>query len=182
MIPSGLNSDQDAEGQKQASEAARSLVAATAQIGLALQEAQQPVAELGMLIGHISDTLQALRDVPLQRAGDPVTAESARGLLEQLQSDVFRGVRELQFYDRMVQHLEHVQDYLLRVADQLAGAPVPQAEGGPWLQLHERLRRRLISDSQRAMLDLFLGGAPDGSPARVARQAELSPPGSLELF
>src|SRR5579864_7308982 len=71
-------------------DAAQALIAATAQIGLALKESQQPVAELGSLISHVADTLAMLRSAPRPEIqDDSLSAVTARGVLEQLQSDVF---------------------------------------------------------------------------------------------
>jgi hypothetical protein len=99
------------------SDAARAVVAAIAQIGLALRESQQPVEELGAVLAHMADTLGALRSAPFVEQGqDALAAATSRGLIDQLQIDLFAGVQRLQFYDRMVQHLSHLQGYLISVA------------------------------------------------------------------
>jgi hypothetical protein len=57
----------------------------------------------------------------------------------------------------------------------------PQAQE-VWDELHAKLRKRLISDEQRGLLDLFL--SPD-TATRVSAQAarpDYSPPGSFEMF
>lgn len=180
MTPSGLNSEGRLPEQSNASDAASGLVAAAAQIGVALQESQQPVAELGALLGQIHLTSQALRELVLP-AVDAASATKACRLVEQLQSDVFRGVGQLQFYDRMVQHLQQLQDYLLHAAEQMMAAP-PAMDRDSWRQLNLRLRDRLISDAQRALLDLYLERTPDGGPVRTGPPAQLASPDSLELF
>jgi hypothetical protein len=164
-------------------DAAHALFAAIAQMGLALRESQEPVAELGALFAHLAQILTDLRAAPAAaKSGDPAAAAAMRGLLEQLQSGVFRGIQQLQFYDRMVQHLSHLQDYLIGVANELdSKKPKAQAQE-VWGELHAKLRRRLICDEQRGLLDLFL--SPD-TATRVSAQAarpELSPPGSFDLF
>jgi hypothetical protein len=113
---------------------------------------------------------------------DAVSVAILRGLLEQLQTDVFKGIQQLQFYDRLVQHLSHIQDYLIAVANELdAFKSQPQAEEF-WEALHERLRKRLISDEQRGLLELYLMRR---TPTRVSAQTprvDYSPPGDLEIF
>jgi len=163
--------------------AAHALFAAIAQIGLALRESQEPVAQLGGLMATLSETLGALRSAPFtQGAGDPVSVASARGLLEQLQSDVFKGIQQLQFYDRMVQHLSHLQDYLISVANELGPQRTPECTADTWEEMHAKLRKRLISDEQRGLLDLFLSPHTATRVSAQAVRSDHSPPGSSELF
>jgi hypothetical protein len=163
--------------------AAQALFAATAQIGVAMRESQEPVAELGALLTHLVDTLGALRSAPVMQAvDDSPSAVAARGLMEQLRSDVFNGIQHLQFYDRMMQHLSHLQGYLIGVANELSSAKPAGEPQEVWDELHARLRERLISADQRGLLDLFL--TPDAG-TRVSAQAaatDHAPPGSVDLF
>jgi hypothetical protein len=155
--------------------AAQALYATTAQIGLALRESQEPVEELGTVIERVSAALVALRALPLAQNADRSVVEK---LIEKLQADVFAGIQRLQFYDRMVQHLSHLQDYLIGVANELE----LQNSHETWEVLHSKLRNRLISDEQRRLFDRFL--SPD-APMKVSAQIppnELSMPGSLEFF
>jgi hypothetical protein len=164
-------------------DAAHALFAAIAQMGLALRESQDPVADLGGLFAHLAETLSAVRSVPFaETTSDSVSAATVRGFLEQLQSDVFKGIQQLQFYDRMVQHLSHIQEYLIAVANELGSANAERQPQAFWDEIHARLRKRLISDEQRGLLDVFL--LPD-TATRVSAQAprpDYSPPGSFELF
>jgi hypothetical protein len=165
------------------SAAAHAVFAAIAQIGLALRESQEPVEELGSMLAHMADTLGALRSAPLIRDGqDPVAAATFRGLMEQLQIDVFAGVQRLQFYDRMAQHLSHIQRYLISVANELTSTKPEAMAQEPWDEMHAKLRERLISDAQRGLLDLFL--TPDAGTRVSASLAhpDLATPGSVELF
>jgi hypothetical protein len=157
-------------------EAAHVLFAATAQMGLALRESQAPVAELGALFARLSETLATLRSSGRgQNAGE-------RELLGQIQVEVFNGVQHLQFYDRMVQHLTHIEEYLIAVANELGSVKTGAQLSTSWDELNARLRKRLISDEQRGLLDLFL--SPE-TTTRVSAQAprnDYSPPGSFEMF
>jgi hypothetical protein len=164
-------------------DAAHALFAAIAQVGLALRESQDPVAELGALFAHLAESLSELRAASAApQANDPGCGAAMRGLLEVVQADVFKGIQQLQFYDRLVQHLSHLQDYLISVANELDSVKdQPQAQE-VWDELHAKLRKRLISDEQRGLLDLFL--APH-TTTRVSAQAvrpDYSPPGSFEMF
>ena len=149
-------------------EAAHVLFAATAQMGLALRESQGPVAELGALFARLSETLSSAR--------------SQNELAGQLQAEVFNGLQQLQFYDRMVQHLSHIEEYLIGVANELGSVKTDPTAPPGWDDLNARLRKHLISDEQRGLWDLFL--SPE-TTTRVSAQAprnDYSPPGSLEMF
>jgi hypothetical protein len=154
--------------------AAHALFAATAQMGLALHESQDPVAQLGSLFAHLSETASALRSAP--RGPGAIDRE----LLGRLQADVFKGVQQLQFYDRMVQHLTLIQEYVIAVANELGSMKTESP--AIWDELHARLRQRLISDEQRGLLDLFQSIQTATHVAARAPSADYSPPGSLEMF
>jgi hypothetical protein len=157
-------------------EAAHLLLAATAQMALALRESQAPVVELGALFSRLSETLTALRcSFPGQNAGE-------RELLGQIQAEVFNGVQQLQFYDRMVQHLTHIEEYLIGVADELGTVKTDPQLPPEWSELNARLRKRLISDEQRGLLDLFLSLETSTRVSAQAPRNDYSPPGSFEMF
>jgi uncharacterized phage infection (PIP) family protein YhgE len=156
----------------QTSEAAQAIAAAVAQIELAVREVQTPVEQLGQLIDQMSSGLGALR------------TDSHRSLvLEKLQKQVNGSITQLQFYDRLVQHLKHVQDYLSGAAGELASRSTSETQTvDVWNGLRGRLRTRLISESQRQLLDAMLpppeGADLDSEQAR----SECASQGSVELF
>jgi hypothetical protein len=175
---------------------ASAIAAAATQIELALHEAHEPVEDLGLLIGQISSTLGELREA---RGRVPVdSGEAAPGVTEvdaaigRLETALHGSIERLQFYDSMVQHLSHVRDYLAGVATQLTvpahaeePEPAPAARGtrdaASWDRLRGQLRIRLLSDSQRELLDLVMpatrGARPPGEPAKTAAAAD-----NTELF
>jgi hypothetical protein len=113
---------------------------------------------------------------------EAVSTAMLRGLLQQLQTDVFNGIQQLQFYDRLVQHLSHIQDYLIAIANEMDSLKSQPRAQEFWDALHERLRKRLISDEQRGLLELYL---MRHTPTRVSAQtprSDYSPPGDLEIF
>jgi hypothetical protein len=131
----------------------------------------------------MADALGALRSAPFVKDGqDAVAAATSRGLMEQLQIDLFAGIQRLQFYDRMAQHLSHLQKYLISVANELTSMQTEAKAQQSWDEMHAKLRERLISDAQRGLLDLFL--TPDAGTRVSASLAhpELASPGSVELF
>src|SRR5690349_17471831 len=98
---------------------AHALFAAVAQIALSLRESQSPIAELGSLFARQAENLAAARARSMTPpAPEPAVASPAavpapdaalRALVDQLQADVFQGIQQMQFYDRLVQHLTHIQ-------------------------------------------------------------------------
>jgi Cdc6-like AAA superfamily ATPase len=164
-------------------DAARALLAAIAQMGLVLRESQEPVSQLGALFAHLAQMVTDRRAATAAvNGGGAPSAAAMGGLLEQVQSDVFKGIQQLQFYDRLVQHLSHLQDYLIGVANELDSMKTGSQAQEVWDELHAKLRRRLISDEQRGLLDLFL--LPDRA-TRVSAQAarpDYLPPGSFDIF
>jgi len=158
----------------QEGDAAHALFAVIAQLGLALRESQEPVSGLGAVFARQARILTELR-----AASDAATAG---GWVEQLQCGVFEGIQQLQFYDRLVQHLSLLQEYLIGVANELDPMKTRAQAQEVWNELYAKLRRRLISDEQRGLLDLFLSPAAATRVSAQAARPDHSPPGSLEMF
>lgn len=155
-----------------AGDGARALAAAVSQIELALREAHVPVEKLGGLIERMSRTVGEVG-----HAATP-GSDTAR-TVERLEAELFAGIQELQFFDRMVQHLSHVQDYLTSVANELASTAERGSERTEaWEELRTRLRTRLISDAQRELLDMVLMPALGLTVAEPDHASQ----GSVELF
>jgi hypothetical protein len=164
-------------------DAAQAIAAAIAQIELAVREVQPAVEQLGVLIDHMAGGLGELRTAR-PRDDDPeaisVFPDEFARALGRLQKHVHGSITQLQFYDRLVQHLAHVQDYLAGIAGQLASTADDTEDA--WGVLRDKLRVRLISAAQRELLDAVLpppGGAQLNS--RRARE-EHAAQGTVELF
>ncbi len=164
-------------------DAAQAIAAAVAQIELAVREVQPAVEQLGALIEHMAGGLGELRTAR-PRDADPEAISVFRDEFDRavsgLQKHVHGTITQLQFYDRLVQHLTHVQAFLAGVAGQLASAPV--GEDDAWGALRDKLRVRLISQAQRELLDAVLP-PPEGAQfnSRQARE-EHAAQGTVELF
>jgi hypothetical protein len=170
----------------QTTEAAQALAAAVAQIELAVREVQTPVEELGLLIDQMSTGLGSMRTARRRNVNPDVIAvfpDEFDRAVDKLQKQVAGSITQLQFYDRLVQHLKHIQDYLSGAAGELASRSTADAQAADvWNGLRERLRTRLISEAQRQLLDAMLpppeGAGLDSGQARE----ELAAQGSVELF
>ena len=179
------------ESPAQASEAAQAIAAAVAQIELAVREVQTPVAELSQLIDQMSSGLGALRTTRRRSADPDVVAafpDEFDRAVDKLQKQVNGSITQLQFYDRLVQHLQHVQDFLTGTAAELASRSTndpltsDQVDAEFWNALRDRFRKRLISNAQRQLLDTMLP-PPDGADINSEQaRIELAAQGSVELF
>lgn len=146
-------------------EAARALNAAAEQIGLALRESQPQVDRLGEALHQLAAAL----------------APPGAGGQEEIDIAAImrRAVTHLQFYDRMTQHLSHVQDYLSRSAHQI-GSPEPS---GGWTGVHQQLSERLLSDTQRFHLGRnFQDGLRAVAAVENRERSGRSEPGDVDLF
>ena len=146
-------------------EAARALHAAGEQIALALRESQPQVEALGEALHQLA--------ISLARKDELTAAQMVA-----LNAAMMQAVNRLQFYDRMTQHLSHVQDYLARSARQIGG---PEPDGG-WTGVHQTLSERLLSDTQRFHLGRnFRDGLLAASDA-ADREPRRASPGDIDLF
>jgi len=174
------------ERTSQSIDAVQAIAASVAQIELAVRDVQPSVEVLGLLITDMATGLGELRAARRHNAYPEEIAVFPdafdRGVTK-LEKQMHDSITQLQFYDRLVQHLGHVQDYLSGVASQLAGGLGDAAgEEDVWEALRSRLHVRLISQAQRDLLDAILP-PPDGGQlsSRLARE-EHAALGTIELF
>lgn len=120
----------------------------------------------------------------MQQLGEAIARISAGLVAEvdapQLRREVSHCLQALQFYDRMTQHLSHLVDFLSGMTATMDSALRGEEDGEAWGELRARLRRRLISDQQRELLDLLL--PPAAGVAPHLSQDPHAEPGSIELF
>jgi len=140
------------------------LAAAVSQLELALRESQGPADQLGAAIASISAGVDAnMSKLELKR-------------------EVSQCIEALQFYDRMTQHLSHIQNFISGMTAAIDSAMRGEEDQMAWDQLRVRLRQRLISDPQRELLDLLVAPTQGHPAASRAAQERHADPGSIELF
>lgn len=125
--------------------------AAAAQLELALRESAGPVDDLVQSFERLSIGLAQLR-----QSLPSAAAESQQAGCRELFRNLSVCTESLQFYDRMVQHLSHLRDFLSGLSGSPHGAGAAAEEPASWPELRSVLRRRLISEAQRELLDLIL--------------------------
>jgi len=148
-------------------EAVRVLQAASAQIELALHQSQAPIDSLGESLRRMAALL-----------ADPAQLARPESLAV-VRADLLRAITNLQFHDRMTQHLQHVRDYLSGSATHMAEQ---DADEDAWRNLHNRLHDRLLSETQRMHLgkDFLLDVLAREQKHRDSGAA--SKPGDIDLF
>jgi hypothetical protein len=164
-------------------DAAQSVAAAVAQMELAVREVRPAVEQLGALIDALATGLGQLRTARLRNSAPEDVAvfpDSADRLIQELEKSVRGSITQLQFYDRLVQHMSHLQDFLSGVAGNLANDL--DGDANALELLRAKLRVRLISEAQRELLDAVLP-PPEGarSNSQQARD-EHAAQGTVELF
>ncbi len=169
-------------------EAVLAVAAAAEQITLALQEAQQPVEQLGASVSRIIVTVGTLRGAS-GGLSDPEREALFRnqmdGAIARLSHDAAEATVMLQFYDRMTQHLTHLHDYLAGISELLASRAVPSGparEAPGWPELREKLNGRLISDLQRKHLQGVAPAEWSNRPGPEVESLLRSSGSSVELF
>jgi hypothetical protein len=148
-------------------EACVSLIAASEQIALALRESRPQVDALGAALQKLAAALPAHNP-----AGDATT----------LRGEMLRAVTRLQFYDRMTQHLTHVQDYLARSAQQLETQAKQSPPATGWSGVHQQLSDSLLTETQRFHLDKSFQQKLEPGAVDRTRKAGTSAPGDIDLF
>ncbi len=166
-------------------EAAQAIAASVSQIELAVRDVQPVVEQLGELIDNMSTGLEELRKARPRRFDPDIIAvfpDEFDRAVAKLEKHVHGGITQLQFYDRLVQHMTHVQHFLSGVAGQLGMTADGTGNDEVWEALRSKLRVRLISEAQRELLDAMLP-PPEGAQfnSQQARD-EHAAQGTVELF
>jgi hypothetical protein len=152
--------DQAPRHKQAASGRAAALEATAALLALAMQESHGAVQVL-------SAALERMHQALAHGAGPQLPAR--------LEQELTVCVESLQFHDRLMQQLTQVRNCLAGLAESEPGGAKPGAARS-WGELKRNLAERLISDSQRALLELLLPVAGGAGEPRAPRE------GSIELF
>jgi hypothetical protein len=143
------------------------LETAALQLDVAMRESERSVAELSCALERVA--------VRTYRGSAPGPAQACA---EDVSSDIAACVTHLQSYDRLLQQLVHIRDFLA------AGAGVADEEGGAasWEAVRIRLRSRLISDVQRALFDVLAYAEAGDARAPPLPAPHYASEGGTELF
>lgn len=156
------------------SETARFLDLAAAQVEVALREGEADLGALTEAFATIGHELQRLRATSPEPA---VESSCAR-----MENQLAVAVVAFQFFDRLSQRLQHVQEALQRIAGIVnEGADAPGHEA--WERLRRHIRASYSMEHERLMFDLLVGGASaDEVLSALASLKSGGSAGHVELF
>jgi hypothetical protein len=156
------------------SETARFLDLAAAQVEVALREGEADLGALTEAFATVGAELQTLR------ATTPTP--DVVGACARMESQLAVAVVAFQFFDRLSQRLQHVQEALQRIAGMVSdGSDVPGHEA--WERLRRHIRASYSMEHERLMFDLLVGGASaDEVLAALAALKSGGSAGHVELF
>ncbi len=156
------------------------IAAAAVQIGLALREAEPEVGQLTACIERMAQRLRVQRgrsasaDGPAAAIGDldNVDAELAQGLMS--------AIVHMQFYDRLAQHLAHIEKFMAGAARQLTSGS--DGDEHAWQELCEDLRARLTSQTHQEWLDALWTRGDSAANDSAQPSGDYDAPGAVEFF
>lgn len=156
------------------SETARFLDLAAAQVEVALREGEADLGALTEAFANIGGELQRLRALAAGPAVD--------GVCGRMEGQLAVAVVAFQFFDRLNQRMQHVQEALQRIAGIVSdGGEAPGHEA--WERLRRHIRASYSMEHERLMFDLLVGGASaDEVLAALSALKSGGTAGHVELF
>ncbi len=182
---------------KPLADAALALSLSASQLELALRESDGPVDKLGSAIERLSAVVADLSratdqdQVPGDAQSTGQSDDKAQWLAGRVQNEVAACIESLQFYDHLVQHINHVRDFLAAhaelinahlPADAKATAQAASADQDAWESVRSRLRNRLISEEQKELFDLLVAPETRSPPPLAMFRPVSADESSVELF
>jgi hypothetical protein len=158
------------------------------QLALAMRESDGAVERLGSAIERMSAAQPAI-EAMRQRLGvagdDPQASADIALCMQRMLEELSICVENIQFYDRMVQHLGHLKHYLASISGVHAAPGTPRAELSMLEHANAQFRRRLLTEAQRSVFDHVF--RPDNkdeleSLAERAARAQNTSEGTIEFF
>ncbi|MGB6310178.1 MAG: hypothetical protein WBF89_20535 [Steroidobacteraceae bacterium] len=156
----------------------------SSQIEAALHETDAPAAVLVETAHSISKATETLAKCIFDFSGQPVRVfQDLMVLHDDLHARSGRATSAIQFHDRLVQCLTHVCASLTCLSEFISTSKGPRS-AAEWNELRERVRGIHSMEQERALFDLFSGGASeDEKKAAIAKhQGSAGGAGKVELF
>ena len=161
---------------------------ATGQVQAAMRDSNSSVDTLMDTFTSMADTLSmidaALGTLPDTVGNGLVKAEIQEGA-QQVAQKVHSAIIAFQFYDRLVQRLDHVCHSLSELSD-LVGSNTRLYQPQEWSALQKRIRSKFTMPEEREMFDAVMAGVAvqqalsSYMAARMQKVEESS--GEIELF
>lgn len=157
-----------------------------AQLESAMKDSDARVASLTSAVNHIVERLVVLREVAAELpAGDAARCRELAAQLAsvhaELELDARQAVVALQFYDKLIQRIQHVRDGLVIPAEAIGAAS--QQRSAACEQLLDQVRGRYSMVEERVLFDFLLRGTGPREMMQALTDLQgASRPGELELF
>jgi hypothetical protein len=151
-----------------------------------MKDSDARVASLTGAINHIVERLVALREIATELPGSDATrggelAAHLASVHAELELDARQAVVALQFYDKLIQRIQHVRDGLAIPAEVIEAGP--QERSAAWGQLLDQVRDRYSMVEERVLFDFLLRGTGPREMMQALTDLQgASRPGELELF
>ncbi len=175
---------QAAPNENEPVEAVRMLELAIAQIALAMRDGKAAVDDLDRAFTSAANGIAAVADLATSAAHKRVEDDHRRALVDQCadaQAGMQQSIIALQFYDRLSQRLEHVQNTLSGLSS-LLGNPSQANDGQAWRSLRDSIRERYTMREEQVLFDAISNGVGVEQALDVALEQEKQRDDDVELF
>jgi hypothetical protein len=147
-----------------------------AQLDAAVRESDTQVDKIAQCLASISSDMQQL-EARVQTEPEAKCAD----LHGSIRASVQAAVRALQFYDKMIQRLQHVRAGLAIPAD--ASTDPEATAAANWSSILDQVRAKYSMVEERVLFDFMMRGLRAEQMLKALQSLrEASAPGELELF
>ena len=158
---------------------------AATQIDTAMKESNASVNTLSAAFTGMAESLSNISTVlaTLPDAGEAGNAKAAMGKdTSQVTAMVHQAIIAFQFYDKLVQRLDHVCASLSQMGS-LVGDRSRLYNPGEWVGLQESIRSKYTTDEERLMFEAVLKGIPvDEAISQFVAERQSQGGNDIEFF
>ena len=187
-IPRGTRAHSPDLDWSQIRETVLMLELAAGQVDAAMRDSNSSVDTLMDTFTSMADTLSMI-DVALgtlpDTVGNGMVKSEIQAGAKQISQKVHHAIIAFQFYDKLVQRLDHVCHSLNELSE-LVGNKVRLYKPQEWSELQERIRSKYTMPEERIMFDAVMNGATVQDALRHYMEARMheveESGGEIELF
>jgi len=161
------------------SETARLLALNVAQIHTGLSEGDASINTLTSSFQQLAGFFEQIQDLQNTKAGDQEIMDVAQSMSAQVNDAIIA----FQFYDRLCQRLEHVQENLHYLSELITDeGHINSSEG--WQSLRDKIKSSYTMETEHKMYDAVMKGATIEEALDIFKQelANQSDEDDIELF
>lgn len=161
------------------SETARLLALNVAQIHTGLSEGDASIETLSTSFRQLASFCMEIQNTP----ADQNNAEGIKQIASSMSNQVDSAIMAFQFYDRLCQRLEHVQNNLHMLSDLITDeGQIENSEG--WQTLRDKIKASYTMETEHKMHDAVLNGATIDEALEIFKSAlaDQTDEDDIELF